>query len=361
MIRTRIGNRLKTIFPDKNVVKKLKTQLDLTNNSERRIVFFDLATNGNLGDQALVYASKKFFHKVVPDVEVISIANVDIFSSLKTLKSEIRPNDVIVWSGGGNIGTIYPTAELARWDVFEIFKNHKIIILPQSTAFSSNSTDFLEKSVSAYSKHRDIVVFLREQKSFDFFQLHYPTIKSFLVPDIVFSLEHEFTRWNEINGGAKESGVLTLLRSDVEKVGVDLSKFVHLSEKMFGSVFESDTFVDVNFVDDLNRKKLLEEKWRQIASHELVVTDRLHGMIFSYLTKTPAVVFRNNNWKIESTYLTWLENVDFIKLVDANISTDKFVEVLSQLKMIDPKFINLDGNFSVLAQVLEQGLKNEQK
>ena len=44
------------------------------------------------------------------------------------------------------------------------------------------------------------------------------------------------------------------------------------------------------------------DKFKDFQKSELVITDRLHGMIFCYITKTPCIVMPNNNHKILMTY-----------------------------------------------------------
>jgi len=42
-----------------------------------------------------------------------------------------------------------------------------------------------------------------------------------------------------------------------------------------------------------------------------VITDRLHGMIFAFITGTPAIVLPNNNGKIEHSY-DWISECGYI-------------------------------------------------
>ena len=42
-----------------------------------------------------------------------------------------------------------------------------------------------------------------------------------------------------------------------------------------------------------NREQLLKQKIEEFQSAELVITDRLHGMIFSVITGTPCIAFDN--------------------------------------------------------------------
>ncbi|MDN6852548.1 MAG: polysaccharide pyruvyl transferase family protein, partial [Tetragenococcus koreensis] len=61
------------------------------------------------------------------------------------------------------------------------------------------------------------------------------------------------------------------------------------------------------------RDWLLTLKLDQIKASEVVVTDRLHGMIFSAITQTPCLVFDNNYGKASAFYYNWLEDLDYIQ------------------------------------------------
>lgn len=48
---------------------------------------------------------------------------------------------------------------------------------------------------------------------------------------------------------------------------------------------------DIEYHDD-NTQELLNDYLKKLQSVSLVITDRLHGMILSYITDTPCIVFR---------------------------------------------------------------------
>jgi hypothetical protein len=71
----------------------------------------------------------------------------------------------------------------------------------------------------------------------------------------------------------------------------------------------------LNQIDETNREMILMDKFAEFGSKELIVTDRLHAMIFSVFTQTPCIVFDNTNKKISETY-RWLKNNPSIKLIN---------------------------------------------
>ena len=55
--------------------------------------------------------------------------------------------------------------------------------------------------------------------------------------------------------------------------------------------------------------------WDQLRGAEVVVTDRLHGMIFCAITGTPCVVIRSFDHKVLEGF-RWLKDVPSMKLVE---------------------------------------------
>ncbi|CAM3167366.1 polysaccharide pyruvyl transferase family protein [Pediococcus acidilactici] len=316
-----------------------------------QIMLLDVPTNGNIGDQAIVYATRLFLKRLVPNYSILEVTYTDLNAVLNVLKNNLSNHTLIILNGGGNLGDIYPSEEFNRWLTFKKLKANKKILFPQSISFQKNKKGekMLKKSISSYTKATNLEVFLREKKSFNFFKNKYKINNSTLVPDIVFSLEKAIS----INNN-KRSGVITLLRNDVEKGNYDLTelykKFVDKSVKY------SDTFVANITVDKSNREKLVLDKINELSKYELVITDRLHGMILSYLSHTPTLVIENNNWKIKSTYETWLKKAPYIEMLSNKPTAQECEEAIRNIKGSDTSYINVSQNFGPLESAIRDGI-----
>lgn len=353
LVKRIIKNKIRQFYPDSKVVNKLSKKLT-HEQKVKNIILMDIPTNGNLGDQALVYAAKEFIRSNMSSTEIniIEVPNNEINSSIKFLSKNLDENDIVVWNGGGNLGTIYPTAELSRWSAFRAFKKQQIIMFPQSVFYSSHENKFLDKSIYFYNNKSNLSVYLREKRSFDFFSKNFSVNKIELVPDIVFFLENKLPI--NIPNAQNRNGIITLLRRDKEKSKFDNEKLIGLLSEI-DSVTQSDTYIDNIQVGNLNRNKLLADKWREIAKHKLVVTDRLHGVIFAYLTKTPVLVIPNNNWKIESTCETWLSSASSVEILGLNELTDSLVSSkVIKLMRTQAQYLNLSSNFKPLADEIKE-------
>jgi pyruvyl transferase EpsI len=86
-------------------------------------------------------------------------------------------------------------------------------------------------------------------------------------------------------------------------------------EKRFGKLAVYDTHINRNRLSPEERISELNKIWKAFSASELVVTDRLHGMVFSYITNTPCIVFPNNNHKIKGTY-EWIKEESTLHLTE---------------------------------------------
>ncbi|MBJ7671165.1 polysaccharide pyruvyl transferase family protein [Weissella confusa] len=321
----------------------------MENDDRNKILVFDVPTNGNLGDQALVYATDLFLLDHFPQYDVIHVANDEINSGLNSIAKKVRQSDIILWNGGGNLGTIYPSAEYSRWDVMNKMPQTKMVVFPQSVSFKLGSTAFEKKSIREYGKKNNLTVFLREEQSYRYFKHNFEKTNSKLTPDIVFYLAGK----NLLADNKHErNGVLTLLRNDIEKSIDDIDKFQDDLTNLVGPITNSDTYVSNIYVNDSDRKELLYKKWNEISSYRLVVTDRLHGMIFAYITGTPAIVFQNSNWKISSTFETWLLDVGFIRMADAKMEKSAMRELIDEVMNSKIRVEDFSDRFQLIEEAL---------
>ena len=91
---------------------------------------------------------------------------------------------------------------------------------------------------------------------------------------------------------------------------------INYVEKNFESYKISDMNIGtkpVNNISEKIRENILKDKFEELQSAKLVITDRLHGMIFSAITETPCVVFDSLTHKIIESY-DWFKNLGYIQM-----------------------------------------------
>ena len=281
------------------------------NKDRKKIVLLEMPTYSNLGDQAIALAETKFFEEKFEDCFLIEISVTKYTWYKKALKRIINKNDLIALVGGGNFGDEYSEIENQRLDIIKSFSNAKIVIFPQTIFYSNteNGKNSLRMMKNAIDNHKNLLLITREQCSYDFAISNFSANVE-LYPDIVLFLH------NKIDADvSRETKCLLCLRDDVEKkVSID-SEIQNEISNCFDFVSFTDTICKERFSVE-KREFILNKKWREFYSSQLVVTDRLHGMIFSVITNTPCIALPNYNYKIRSFYQTWLKNIELIQFAN---------------------------------------------
>lgn len=277
----------------------------------KKIYLFLAADYGNLGDVALTLAEIKFLNQHFPDFHVVEIIIRNVVEGLQFAQKHIQKEDMVSIVGGGNLGTLYPGLEMFRQIIIETFPKNKIISFPQSVHFPDDELGrkTLSTCKSVYSRHKNLILVAREPKSFHFLQQYFPKNQVLITPDIVFSQ-------NETEPRFQRNGVTVSLRRDIEKnlSEAETKLIMSLIQEKYKEIKYYDTNINRPYLDFEEKSSELNKIWDAYKRSELVVTDRLHGMIFCYITDTPCLVFLNNNHKIESSF-EWIKHSQTIVLI----------------------------------------------
>lgn len=299
------------------ILKILLYKLLLKQSNKQNVFLFGVPMHNNLGDQAIVYAQLQFLNNVLPNAEIKIIYEGLYASAIKSINKKLKLNDIIAIQGGGNMGDIWKSYEIERENIVHEFADvhNKIISFPQSYSFT-NTTEGLalkERAHTIYSQPQNLILFARERLSFNKMSHNFETKQNIeLVPDIVLSL-------NKRNNSIQREHLMTVFRSDKELLENEVKTII--LDYLKGTkldIVKSDTVTKYipHIISNKNRERLLNNKWEEFSNSKLVITDRLHGMIFAYITGTPAIVFDNQNHKVKSSYKDWLSDVDYIHFAD---------------------------------------------
>ena len=77
--------------------------------------------HGNLGDYAINVAERDLFHKAFPDWNIFEVDLTDFPKEVKALKKVLSSGDILVLTGGGNLGNQYMDDERVRRDTIRMF------------------------------------------------------------------------------------------------------------------------------------------------------------------------------------------------------------------------------------------------
>lgn len=271
------------------------------------------ADYGNLGDVAITYAQEQYLGQMFPGYEIVDFPISQTIRNLKALKAVCSDDDIITIVGGGNMGDLYGDIELLRLMIVNAFPKNWIISFPQTIEYIDiNKNSFLYNlSKRVYNKHKNLLMCARELVSYEKMKELYPHCNVCLVPDIVMTLDQ---RSDSI---VRDNSIITLcVRNDKEKkksaLDEDLLKS-QLIEKGY-MLNLSDTHIGKSGMSVQERENELQKIWNTFSESKLVITDRLHGMIFAYITGTPALVLPNSNFKVEKCY-EWIKKCGYIKFI----------------------------------------------
>lgn len=268
----------------------------------------------NLGDHAIAAAEKALFK----DYFLFEITERSLNKFFKyfrhslSLKLLFGKSDILI-NGGGFIGTIWPYTDTLVQQIIELLPHSRIVLLPNTVFFSDDEAGrkWLEDARKVYNSHKNITVCTREKLSYDNALLLLDDhSRAKLIPDMVLSLD-------ECREGSERSGAVLCLRKDREKTmdDTDSAEIYNWTNKVFGGIKEADMCRDYD-VPPKNRLVELEKQFEAFREAELVITDRLHGMIFAAITGTPCAVFFSKSHKVKGVYNWCLSDVEYIQNVE---------------------------------------------
>nr|WP_308623739.1 polysaccharide pyruvyl transferase family protein [uncultured Eisenbergiella sp.] len=302
----------------KNITEYLKlANLDVPKTSKSRAFLLDAASYNNLGDQAITYAIYLFLRDLFGEDCYFEISEKDLLRNLKYLKKVIHTEDVLCLNGGGNMGNLYPRYEALRRKVIKSFPNNKIVIFPQTIDYESDSYGKreLERSRKIYNRHEHLVVCAREKNSLECMKKYYRNVV--LVPDIVFYLKGRII-WES---SERKDCIGVCLRDDKESaISSEQKNNICSAIKETGLMMENLTTMSDScqlYTNSEYRREALRKKLQEFNSYKCIITDRLHGMIFSILAGVPCLAIDNSNKKV-SGVLSVIDNVHSAKIIDVN-------------------------------------------
>lgn len=272
----------------------------------------------NLGDQAQAVAAERWLRDRL-DMQPIELDKDEYGALAALLKWIIRPGELILIQSGGNLGDRGIATERQRRRIIGDFRRNPIVSLQQTISFSDTAKGHseAEASTSTYASHPALDVVARDAASLNLGRALFADACHMMAPDFVLQFAGE-------PRSQARAGVLLVLRGDQER---RLSSAQHdaIEAALEGmSVTRADTIVDYP-IRRGRRDAVINETLDTYASHEVVVTDRFHGMIFAWASDTPCVVMENIDHKIRSG-IEWLEGCPSIRLASPDEPLGPLIE-----------------------------------
>ncbi|WP_407969009.1 polysaccharide pyruvyl transferase family protein [Bacillus altitudinis] len=277
---------------------------------QKKIILTLLPAHDNLGDHAIAYASCCFLQKHFPDYQIIEVDMQEMYRLARPLKHARHPEDIVCIIGGGNMGDLYRYEEWTRQFIMNAFKSYPVIQLPATAHFTETKRGKREerRAIQAYQQHPRLLLMARDQTTYQWMKQHFPNKEVWKQPDMVLTLD-------ETSKSQTRKGVLLCLREDKEAY-LTKEKREQLQEHI-KETYDQVGFITTTIGKRVNRTTRLEELstlWTQLRQAQVVVTDRLHGMIFCAITHTPCVVIRSFDHKVMEGY-EWVAHLPFMTLL----------------------------------------------
>ena len=279
--------------------------------NRKSVVLIGTPTHGNLGDQAIVLAERDMLQGLGYGHDIVEICSSNYLRHADRIQAAVSPEDVLIIDGGGSMGTLWVHNEYRFRDVVSRFPENTILIFPQTIYYGKEDweQEVLRESIPVYQGHPDLTVSCRDMDSFEFAKKHRLSGRILYTPDVVLSF------YPQGYGLEREQKALLCYRDDIE---ADLD--MGLKDEIEGIIRELPLEIGITstltggYINSLNRKKEVRRKWEEFAGVQLVVTDRLHAMIFCALTGTPCIALDNLSRKVSGQY-AWISGLPYIVLI----------------------------------------------
>ncbi len=333
-IHNTLVDRKKRKF-SRNIQKQIRNIQVL---GKKCIYLFATPEHGNLGDHAIVCAIKQILQDMHLDNFLVEITRSEYEAYKEILIQCVQPEDLILISGGGNLGTLWPEEDNVITDIVNTYKEQNIIVFPQTCYYEDSALADTRRlrNRKIYAGAKNLKVFLRDRISYDLFQRYFSETQAYLMPDMV-------AYYEQVSSCRGEKVCLFCLRDDKESI-LSKESGQKLMELICGRGYKIKKYSTVRpyMILPKCRKKEVTKGLKEFAQARLVITDRLHGMLFAAITGTPCICIDNISGKVRGQ-ITWLTDVPYIK----------FAETVDDITNEFEKFLEQSGNMSYNVEALK--------
>lgn len=274
----------------------------------------------NLGDHAIAQAEINMLKEL--KIPFIEYSDKKIRFLVHNNALNVMNHRTILITGGGNFGTLWPNIDQMMQEIVRFNPDSTIFFMPNTLYYSDdeNGKEALNKAKKLYNSHRNLTIYAREAISYENMKSQFKNVK--LIPDMVLSM-------NQCKKNVTRSGCIVCLRSDHERTRSEEEERIlrnHILAIFKENVIDLD-MVKINAVSINERDEALDKQYNAFRHAELVVTDRLHGMIFSAITGTPCIVINSKSPKVKGCY-EWIKQLNYIKFCD---DVSDFLDIYNQI------------------------------
>ena len=291
------------------------SKIDWHPEAPRRVIYGLLPTAGlkNVGDHAQVVAIQRWIGKHYPGLPIVELDKNVILACRDEIARNARKDDLVFLHSGGNLGDRGIWSETARRTIIEALPDNRIVSLPQTIFFSDTPFGRYQKQVSqaVYARHGHLSVIGRDGVSGSLAKALFPRSQVTTMPDFVLSLRKE--DFNPAPRPENAGKIMICLRLNSESVFTPEQRL-----QLAASVNAPSTLYDTTLehpIEAAQRYGVVRDTIELFDSHDAVVTDRFHGVIFGIICRKPVVVLRTVDHKLTSA-VEWFKDIPNVQFCD---------------------------------------------
>ena len=324
----------------------------LKNDPGKYVILFGTPIHSNMGDHLIADAEIRYLQDVL-HLDVMDIPTEMYQIYRKSLIRIVPRNLYIFITGGGWMGDVWPIEEKVLENMVTDFKNNITLIFPQTVFYRnpSKANNVSRRAKRKFAECKRLVICVRDESSFNYVRKQYDNC-SLLCPDI--ALYYPRLKYHS-NSKAK---IGICFRKDREASSHIITEKIiqNLNQSEF-EIIELSTISDKSVSCEL-RSVEIEALLKKFQSCDLVFTDRLHGMIFSYLSRTSCIAFDNLTKKVSGVYNLWLRDCKYVKVIDSNIENQDVFSLMANMLDIVPSSDGQHIQFDMIDEVLKTWQKS---
>ena len=269
---------------------------------KKKALMLGTAEHQNIGDAAITLAEQYVLQQQFPEYYQVEFSTYEFERKFSFLQAIVNPQDILFIQGGGNLGSLYLEEEELHRRIVQNFPCNPIIILPQSICFTKdeNGQRQLALSERIYNHHQNLTIYTRGRESLSLAQKYFPNAHNYLMPDMVLALHRDYA--------LERKGILVNLREDSESLLAKDKENILVQLQELHQEIEQRSNIASEDISRIQRATVVNTELMCYAGHKVVITDRLHGMLFAVATNTPCVVLDNATGKSGDVYRTFFQN-----------------------------------------------------
>lgn len=285
-------------------------------------VLVDFPNHGNVGDSAIWLGEIAYLKR--RNCQIRYACDSENYNEAALQRASGK--DLILLHGGGNFGDLYPNHQQLKEKVIKRFPKNRIIQLPQSIHFADAAN--LARTQAILAQHPDFHFVVRDTPSQQFARTHF-ACQVYLCPDMALMLDLK-----PLGRRPKPLDAMVLSRTDDEKATQLTSNAPHRLKTDVTDWLDEPVPRQAWLYDwahrrlgwgsskippfILNRLALLAANGMAkqrlarglglLGQGNVVITDRLHAIILSWLGGAPVFYVDNSYNKLSNFVNTWLKD-----------------------------------------------------